>query len=338
MLKGGFVGVGRMGLTHMAILNAQPNVMVAAAADKPSMISSFLNKHMKLKMFADYQSMLEQVSLDFVVISTPSDSHSEIVEAALRKNLHVFVEKPFSLNPQKGMELARIAEEKKLVNQVGYVNRFHELFIFVKRLLGKSVIGEIKHFKAEMCGGTVIRDNKTSWRSEKKKGGGCVYDYASHCVDLVIYFFGKPDQTIGNITQKIFSANVEDLVSSTFLYQRGFTGNILVTWSDASFRKPATKVEILGEKGKIVVDKYACKIYLNKDNEKYGFRKGWNILNITDMVQNVNFYVRGNEYSRQLEYFVHSIETASPDNSASFRESSMTDFVLEEIRRESTEV
>jgi len=105
MLKGGFVGVGRMGLTHMAILNAQPNVMVAAAADKPSVISSFLKKHMGLNMFADYQSMLEQVSLDFVVISTPSDSHAEIVEAALGKNLHIFVEKPFSLNPQKGMEL-----------------------------------------------------------------------------------------------------------------------------------------------------------------------------------------------------------------------------------------
>ena len=53
--------------------------------------------------------MLAEVELDAVVIATPSRTHAAMVRAALERGLHVFCEKPFSLDPRgrRGARRAR---------------------------------------------------------------------------------------------------------------------------------------------------------------------------------------------------------------------------------------
>ncbi|MBW2166919.1 MAG: Gfo/Idh/MocA family oxidoreductase [Deltaproteobacteria bacterium] len=266
-----------MGITHFSILNAHPSVEILAVCDQSSTMLNILKKYVNVEVYSDYQKMINNTELDFVVISTPSDSHSEIIRAAVDNNLHTFTEKPFALTAAEGRETLAHLNNKPLVNQVGYVNRFNEVFMEVKRLLETGVIGEVKNFSSEMYGATVLKDSKASWRGKRKTGGGCMYEFASHCIDLVLYLLGQPDKVVGSIMQSIYSSAVEDLISSTFIYNNGCSGTIMVNWSDETFRKPTNIVTIFGTSGKIVADKHAYKIFL-KEADPMNSVASWIIL------------------------------------------------------------
>ena len=273
-----------------------------------------LDKYLDVKIYSDYQEMLNNCNLDFVVISTPADSHSEIIKAALEKGLHIFCEKPFILDIHEGKKILDELQSQQIVNQIGYVNRFNSVFMQIKQLLEQDVLGEVKSFSSEMYGATVLKDTKKTWRSKRNTGGGCMNEFASHCIDLVIYLIGKPDQVSGSVLQKIYSTQVEDLVFSTFFYDRGFSGNIMVNWSDESVRRPTNIITIFGTHGKIIADKHAYKIYLRSKHRDNEFSKGWNTRYITDFSDSVRFYVRGNEFTRQLDYFIDCIQKKSNKN------------------------
>lgn len=331
MLNAGFIGFGRMGITHFSILNSHPKVRIKAICDKSSTMMSIVQKYLDIETYSDYKKMLDSVELDFVVISTPSDSHTEVINAAIERDLHVFVEKPFSLDSQQGRSTLELLAPKRLVNQVGYVNRFNEVFVAVKNLLAEGAIGEVKSFRSEMHGATVLKDSKGGWRGKHASGGGCMYEFASHCIDLAIFMFGKPFTISGSVLQSVYSSAVEDIVSATFDYGSRLKGNIFVNWSDASFRKPANILTILGTRGKIVADKHMYKIFLTQADSRHGFEKGWNTRYITDFARSVRFYVRGNEFTAQLDYFIDCIENKQFENVAGFAESLLTDQVIEAI-------
>ena len=331
MIKGGIIGFGRMGITHFSILNTHPSVKITSICDSSAAMRAILNKYMDITVFSEYQKMIEEKALDFVVIATPTDSHSKIIRHAADKNLHVFTEKPFALTANEGKKILAHTLNKKIVNQVGYVNRFNEIFMEVKKLIDEGVIGEVKNFHSEMYGATVLKDSKNSWRGKRGTGGGCMYEFASHCIDLVVYLLGKPDKVIGSVMQRIFSSEVEDLVSANLIYNQGYCGTIMVNWSDETFRKPANIVTIFGTRGKIVADKHAYKIYLKEASPDSKFCKGWNTCYITDLGKSVRFYVRGNEFTRQLDYFVDCIEKDRTKNISSFSEAHKTDVVMEQI-------
>ena len=192
MLRAGFIGFGRMGVTHFSILNTHPSVKIAAVSDQSKTMLSILQKYLDVEIYTDYNEMINKSNLDFVIISTPSDSHSFLIKTAIDNNLHTFVEKPFAMTSADGQETLTKLGNRPLVNQVGYVNRFNEVFMEVKRLLDAGILGDIRHFCSEMYGATVLKDPKGSWRGKKKRGGGCIYEFASHCIDLVSYFLGQP--------------------------------------------------------------------------------------------------------------------------------------------------
>jgi len=330
-LRVGFVGMGRMGLAHYAILNTHPEVTPVALCDQSKQVLRILARKGEVATFTDVDRMLAEAPLDCLVISTPSDSHAELIAKALERGLHVFVEKPFCLLPDDGKRVLGLLDGKGLVNQVGYVNRFNDVFLEVKRLLDGKVIGPIDHFKFEMYGRTVTRDQTGGWRAEHAKGGGCMYEFASHCIDLVNYLVGPPERVTGTLLHSIVSEKVEDVVSSSLLYEGGCCGTVLVNWCDPTFRKPSNKVELLGERAKIVADKYSYRVYLEEERADLGMVKGWNTRYVTDIAQGVRFYLRGNEFSRQLDHFVDCIQGRAERNICSFRDGHETDRVIHEM-------
>ena len=75
-----------------------------------------------------------------------------------------------------------------------------------------------------------------------RRGGGCLYDSASHAVDLFNYPVGCSKQVAGTALSRVFSADVEDAVCSTLLFANGMTGQIEANWSDESYRKMFIRV------------------------------------------------------------------------------------------------
>lgn len=331
-IKIAIIGAGRMGITHYSIINMNPDVQVVAAADPSALILTMMGKYLPVKTFKDYNVLFEKSTPDAILVCTPPNLHYPVIKLAAEKGIHVFVEKPFTTKVNEASELAQIYSHNRLVNQVGYVNRYNDIFGKVKELIDNGVIGKVIRFKSEMFSCTISKSDESSgWRATREGGGGAIFEMASHAIDLVNFLVGKPDKVTGSSLNHIYSKNVEDAVSSTFLYKNGMSGTIYINWSDTSYRKPTNKIEIFGSDGKILADQHSLKIYLNEPNEKYKLREGWNTLYITDVFKPVPFYVRGNEFTSQLWHFVDCIQGKEKTSKCTFADGVNTLEVIERI-------
>jgi predicted dehydrogenase len=323
------VGVGKMGLSHLALVRAHPKVELAAVCDSSNYILGVLRKYTGVSTHSDYEKMLRDVPLDAVLIATPTRTHARMVRSALESDLHVFCEKPFTLSSTDAEELASLAGERRLVTQVGYHNRFVGAFREVKALLDAGAIGTVSHALGEAYGPVVTKPKGSTWRSRRAEGGGCLYDYAAHPIDLLNWFLGEPDGVGGTALNRVFSRETEDEVFSTLYYPGGRTAQISVNWSDESHRKMTTRVTLWGTAGRIFADRQECQVYLSDDAPRPpGYDPGWNVRYTTELTEPVWFYLRGEEYSAQIDHFMERIEDRRPDGLNGFDSAAVTDGVI----------
>jgi len=332
------VGLGKMGLSHFAIVNAHPDAETLAC-DATGFLVDVLTKYLPgTTIYTRYEDLLEKADLDAVVIATPSHLHAPMVRAALERGIHVFCEKPFCLDWREAEELAALAEAKGLINQVGYHYRYVGAFRRMKEIVDSGALGEIRHVLSEAYGPVVLRPRKANWRTRKTEGGGCLYDYAAHPLNLLNWIFGAPEYVSGSALISIFSAETDDQVMSTLRFPGGAMAQLSVNWSDDSFRKMTTRIELIGTKGRVNADRQECQLYLREEHPALpGMRKGWNVQYTTELTEDPWFYLRGEEYSAQIADFVEAVRdgrTRAVEND--FRSAAMTDRTLDMILRDAS--
>jgi predicted dehydrogenase len=326
VIRVGVVGLGKMGLSHHALLNAHPEVEVVGVCDSAKYVLGVLEKNTGVATFTDYGRLLAEAKPEAVVIATPSRFHVEMVRTALEHDIHVFCEKPLTLTAADANLLAELAAERGLVTQVGYHNRFVAAFQEVKRLLDSGAIGEITHVMGEAYGPVVLKPKGKTWRSRQSEGGGCLFDYAAHVINLVHWYMGAPAGVGGTVLPRIFSSETDDGALSTLYFDGGKTGQISVDWSDESYRKMTTRVTVWGTAGRIFADRQECQTYLREDAKvPAGYEAGWNVRYTTELTKPVWFYLRGEEYSAQLEAFVERVGRGEADGEGGFQSAAITD-------------
>ena len=332
-IRVGIVGAGRMGITHYSILNAHPDVSIVGVADTTAVVNSLLEKYLGVRTYRDYKELLENEALDAILVCTPPQLNCDILTHAHRKGIHAFVEKPLATSFEHGTRLADLYEARGLVNQVGYVNRFNDVFVRAKALIDAGIVGTVIRFRSEMHSRTIIREIiESGWRASRASGGGAIFEMASHAIDLAHFLFGSPRRVFGTYLSQAFSKHVEDVVSSSFLYESGLVGSLYVNWSDESYRKPTNKIEVFGKSGKLLADQHGLKLHLSAANAEHGFRAGWNSLYITDVFSSVPFFVRGIEFTAQLHHFVDCIKSGgSVRPRCTFRDAAATLAVIDRM-------
>lgn len=335
MIKVALIGAGKMGISHLSILGAHPNVEVVGVCDTSKMVNDFLTRYGKFNCFTDYQKMIDEVKPEAVVVAVPTKFHYSIIKYLLEKGISVFAEKPFCLRSSEGEELVALAAKQQVKNQVGYHNKFIGTFGEVKKIINSGALGEIVHFVGESYGPVVIKAKQDTWRSDPSEGGGCLLDYASHVIDLINDLLAPVNAVKGSILKSIYSTNVEDAVYSLLQLSNNISGVLSVNWSDETYRKMSTTVTIVGTKGKVVSDANELKVFLKDGDAKLGYEKGWNVKYITDLTEQVDFYLRGEEYSAQLDYFVNAVAGKVPNTINTFQSAWYTDRAIELIRKSS---
>jgi predicted dehydrogenase len=326
MVNVGVIGVGKMGLSHHALLNVHPDVNVAGICDASKYVLGVLERNTGVATYGDFGKMLDEAELDAIFVATPSNSHTEIVEAAIGRDLHVFCEKPLTLRPKDSRRLAEAAEQAGLVTQVGYHNRFVAAFREVRSLLDAGAIGRVTHVLGEAYGPVVLKPKGSTWRSRQSEGGGCLYDYAAHVINLVNWYLGKPSGVAGSALPSVFSRDTDDSVFSTLHFPGGRTGQLSVNWSDGSYRKMTTRIGIWGTGGRIFADRQECQVYIaDSATPPPGYANGWNVRYTTELTAPVWFYLRGEEYSAQIEAFVDRVGGAEAEPVNDFASAATTD-------------
>ena len=111
----------------------------------------------------------------------------------------------------------------------------------------------------------------------------------------------------------------------------GLSGVLSVNWSDETYRKMSTSLTLFGKKGKILCDATEIKIYLKEANQKEKLAKGWTIKYITEFAIPVDFYLRGEEYSAQIDNFISCIVNKRQNEINTFSQALNTDRIIDLI-------
>lgn len=333
MVKVALIGAGKMGLSHLAILGAHPSVEIVGVCDTSKLLTDGLTKYSGFNCFSDYRQMLKKVKPDAVFIAVPTRMHAGIIQVLIDERIHIFSEKPFCLTPSEGLPLVEGVKKHNLINQVGYHNKFVDTFREVRRIVQSGSIGEIYHFQAEAYGPVVIRKKQETWRSKPEEGGGCLMDYASHVVDLLNYIVSPVSEVYSSFLKQVFSNSVDDAVYALLKLRNNVTGVLSVSWSDDTFRKMSTSITLVGLKGKIISDAGEMKVYFKYPADcPPGYSQGWNVKYVTNLAEPVDFYLRGEEYSAQIDYFINAVIGKGKNDINTFEDALLTDNALYMIR------
>jgi predicted dehydrogenase len=122
VVRVGIVGAGKMGISHLSIVNAQRDrVPSSPCGDTSSYVLSVLRKYIGVgDPSTAYEDMIDRGALDAVTSSRPRPRRTSRARSrALEKGLHVFVEKPLTLSPRRAGSSPTSPQREKRVNQVG---------------------------------------------------------------------------------------------------------------------------------------------------------------------------------------------------------------------------
>lgn len=336
MIDVAVVGLGKMGLSHLSMIRAHPEVRVVGVCDATGYLLDILSKYTGVRTFKDLDRMLDEARPQALVVATPTHLHAGMIQAALERGIHVFCEKPLVIDPSQSAVLTDAAAARGLVTQVGYHNRFVGAFREVQRLLDAGAIGAVNTALAEAYGPVVLKAAGHTWRSQRATGGGCLYDYAAHPLNLLTWYLGAPESVSGSQLTSIFSAHIDDAVAGTLHYAGG-TAQIVANWSDESQRKMTTKVTLWGTHGRIYADRQEIQVYLRSDAPiPDGYRAGWNVRYTTELTEAPWFYLRGEEYSAQLDAFVRRVIDGAIEGENDFASAAVTDRVIAMIAEDAT--
>ena len=138
---------------------------------------------------------LEQVDLDFIIISTPGYTHYEICKKALESKYTVLVEKPVSLELEEALALKEIANSSNLTLGVVQNYRLREPIKIAKKAQEQGILGEIYQFNAAFHGQALFNE-PSNWSWNETENKVLLYEMMIHLLDLQIYFAGRVKRII----------------------------------------------------------------------------------------------------------------------------------------------
>ncbi len=142
------IGCGGQGPGVAGGVKGAENVSVAYACDPDEKRAADAAKGLEAKAIADLRRILDDKSVDAVVIATPDHWHAPAAILALDAGKHVYVEKPCSHNIREGRLLVEAAKRNKRVVQHGTQSRSNGMIIQAIQALRDGVIGDVLIAKA----------------------------------------------------------------------------------------------------------------------------------------------------------------------------------------------
>lgn len=268
----GVIGIGNMGSAHSyCIADGEINGMTLAAVCDIDInkLNSFSEKYSGIKIYKDYNDLISDKEIDAVIIAVPHPLHSEIAIKALNNGLHVMLEKPADIAVSKVKKLNEAAENSDKIFGIMFNQRTNPLFQKARDIVQNGELGELKRTVWIITNWYRTQsyydsgDWRATWAGE---GGGVLINQAPHNLDLWQWICGMPKSVTAFCDiAKYHNIEVEDDVTIFTKYENGATGTFITSTGEY----PGTnRLEISGDKGKIVLENGVLKWWKLKTSEK----------------------------------------------------------------------
>jgi myo-inositol 2-dehydrogenase/D-chiro-inositol 1-dehydrogenase len=246
-----FLGVGRMGETHLRNLAAISGIRVIAVADLvPERAERGRVMTGAELAMTDSLKAIEHPSVDAVVIVTTTDTHASLIEQAVKAGKAVWSEKPIALNLAETQRVVDLVRDRKSLVQVGFMRRFDPGYAKAKAKIEAGELGKLETFRA------LSRDTYPPSLEYLLGSGGLFLDMSVHDLDLARFLVGEVEQVSAwasvLIDERFAKANDADTAVTLLQFKNGVLG--VVETSRRSNWGYDIRTEVAGSLGKVVVE------------------------------------------------------------------------------------
>ncbi len=246
-----FLGLGRMGETHLRNLVGLRGVRVVAVAD-PNAEAAERGKVLANAegVFTDVEKAISHPGVDAVVIVTPTETHARLIEMAVEAGKAVFSEKPIALDLAETSRVVRLVQEKGAFVQIGFMRRFDPGYAQAKARIAAGELGKLETFRA------LSRDTYPPSLTFLRSSGGLFLDMAVHDLDLARFLVDEVEevQAWGSvlIDDRFAQANDVDTAVTLLRFKNGVLG--VTETSRRSQWGYDIRTEVAGSAGKVVIE------------------------------------------------------------------------------------
>jgi len=210
--KVGVIGVGHLGEHHVRIFRELPDVHLVGIVDTDQSRRKEIEKKYQTCGFNNYKELIDS-GVEAVSIAVPTEHHFSTARKFLTEGINVLLEKPITKTVKEAEVLLQIAKKKKLVFQIGHIERFN---VAVKSL-GKLV--KRPRF---------IEGHRLGPFPQRSININVILDLMIHDLDIVLSLVHSEIKSIQAIGVPVLS-NYEDIANARITFKDGCVVNLIVS-------------------------------------------------------------------------------------------------------------
>jgi len=250
----GLIGAGNISTTHARAL---------AGLDGVNLVAVYAPRLEQARVVADsvgaracdsVDRLFDGPPLDMVVVGTPSGVHGEHAAAAVRRGIHVLVEKPLEITVARVDALIAAADRAGVTLGVIFQDRVKREVRALKSTVDSGTLGTLSLVHAQVPWWRppeYYRDSR--WRGTSAlDGGGVLMNQAIHTVDLLLWLCGPVTRVAGTTATRFHDIEVEDTVVATLEFASGALGTIEA--ATCAYPGRPRRIEISGSTGTAMLD------------------------------------------------------------------------------------
>lgn len=207
-LKIGVIGVGHLGKLHAKMFQQISNCELVGVYDSSRENLAGVAKEYNITPFGNINDMLAKV--DAVSIAVTTSAHFQIAEACLKNNKHVFIEKPITSLISDGEKLVKMAADKKLMIQVGHIERFNPALLAVEQFITQPMF---------------IQSDRLAQFNPRGTDVAVVLDLMIHDIDIILSLIKSDVDKIDANGVAVVSDNI-DIANARIQFVNGAVANV----------------------------------------------------------------------------------------------------------------
>ena len=232
-IKVGVVGIGHLGNYHLQKYQKLENCEIIAVADISYEKAGRVAEIHQCTAFEDYRGMIGMV--DAVSVAVPTIDHYKVAKDFLKAGVDVLIEKPICTTLEEVDELIELAQSKKLVLQVGFVERFNPAIMALGKVIQKPLF---------------IESHRLHPFFERGIDVDVILDLMIHDLDIILEYVNSPVTSVEAVGVPILSDKI-DIANVRISFASGCTANITASRISA---KTMQKIRFFSPEGYHSVD------------------------------------------------------------------------------------